>query len=160
MKLRLRDIVSYQGKDYVVEGLLTYRLGGKVLRLCRVVDGSTVRWVEPLVDDSDDRMLILDEVTASTCPPRRPRASRTRARATCPSCGPGHGRGGRQGPRPLAGALRGLALPGRRRRLPADRALADRTVTLAASRSTRTWSTFSPPRKTERIRERCTKWCC
>ncbi|HXU82924.1 MAG TPA: DUF4178 domain-containing protein [Polyangia bacterium] len=72
MKLRLRDIVSYQGKDYVVEGLLTYRLGGKVLRLCRVVDGSTVRWVEPLVDDSDDRMLILDEVTGvdlSTPPP-------------------------------------------------------------------------------------------
>jgi hypothetical protein len=63
MKLRLRDIVSYQGKDYVVEGLLTYRLGGKVLRLARVVDGSTARWVEPLVDDSDDRLLILDEVT-------------------------------------------------------------------------------------------------
>jgi hypothetical protein len=63
MKLRLRDIVSYQGKDYVVEGLLTYRLGGKVLRLARVVDGTTVRWVEPLVDGSDDRMLILDEVT-------------------------------------------------------------------------------------------------
>jgi hypothetical protein len=72
MKLRLRDIVSYQGKDYVVEGLLTYRLGGKVLRLARVVDGATVRWVEPLVDDSDDRLLILDEVTGldiSTPPP-------------------------------------------------------------------------------------------
>jgi hypothetical protein len=63
MKLRLRDIVSYQGKDYVTEGLLTYRLGGKVLRLARVVDGATVRWVEPLADDSDDRLLILDEVT-------------------------------------------------------------------------------------------------
>jgi hypothetical protein len=63
MKLRLRDIVSYQGKDYVVEGLLTYRMGGKVLRLARVVDGATVRWVEPLADDSDDRLLILDEVT-------------------------------------------------------------------------------------------------
>jgi hypothetical protein len=62
MKLRLRDILSYQGKDYVVEGLLTYRLGGKVLRLARVVDGSTVRWVEPLADDSDDRVLLLDEV--------------------------------------------------------------------------------------------------
>jgi hypothetical protein len=62
MKLRLRDIVSYQGKDYVVEGLLTYRLGGKVLRLARVVDGATVRWIEPLVDDADDRLLVLDEV--------------------------------------------------------------------------------------------------
>jgi hypothetical protein len=62
MKLRLRDILSYQGKDYVVEGLLTYRLGGKVLRLARVVDGNTTRWVEPLADDADDRLLIFDEV--------------------------------------------------------------------------------------------------
>jgi Domain of unknown function (DUF4178) len=72
MKLRLRDIFSYQGKDYVVEGLLTYRLGGKVMRLARVVDGTTVRWVEPLAEDSDDRLLILDEVTGidlSTPPP-------------------------------------------------------------------------------------------
>jgi len=72
MKLRLRDIVSYQGKDYVVDGLLTYRLGGKVLRLARAVDGPTVRWVEPIADDSDDRMLILDEVQGldlSTPPP-------------------------------------------------------------------------------------------
>ena len=72
MKLRLRDILSYQGKDYVVEGLLTYRLGGKVLRLARVVDGNTIRWVEPLVDDSDDRLLIFEEVAGldlSTPPP-------------------------------------------------------------------------------------------
>jgi Domain of unknown function (DUF4178) len=72
MKLRLRDILSYQGKDYVVEGLLTYRLGGKVLRLARVVDGNTVRWVEPLQDDSDDRLLIFDEtrdLDVSTPPP-------------------------------------------------------------------------------------------
>jgi uncharacterized protein DUF4178 len=62
MKLRLRDILSYQGKDYVVEGLLTYRLGGKVLRLARVVDGDDIRWVEPLTDDSDDRLLIFEEV--------------------------------------------------------------------------------------------------
>jgi hypothetical protein len=61
MKLRLRDIISYQGKDYVVEGLLTYRLGGKVHRLARVVDGDTVRWVEPTVDDMDDRLLWLAE---------------------------------------------------------------------------------------------------
>jgi len=72
MKLRLRDILSYQGKDYVVEGLLTYRLGGKVLRLARVVDGNTTRWVEPLADDSDDRLLIFDEMQGldlSTPPP-------------------------------------------------------------------------------------------
>lgn len=62
MKLKLRDIVSHQGRDYVVEGLLTYRLGGKVYRLARVVDGDTVRWVEPLMDDMDDRVLFLDEI--------------------------------------------------------------------------------------------------
>ncbi len=63
MKLRLRDIVCYQGKDFVTEGLLTYRLGGRVYRLARVVDGDTVRWVEPLTDDLDDRVLLLEEVT-------------------------------------------------------------------------------------------------
>jgi hypothetical protein len=72
MKLRLRDILSYQGKDYVVEGILTYRVGGKVYRLANVVDGDTVHWVEPLMDASDDRILILDEITdldISTPPP-------------------------------------------------------------------------------------------
>lgn len=63
MKLRLRDIVCHQGHDYVVEGLLTYRLGGKNYKLARVVDGETVRWVEPLTDDLDDRILMLAEVT-------------------------------------------------------------------------------------------------
>jgi hypothetical protein len=62
MKLRLRDIFSYQGKDYLTEGLVTYRLSGKVYRLARVVDGKTVLWVEPLVDDSDDRLLVFSEV--------------------------------------------------------------------------------------------------
>jgi hypothetical protein len=72
MKLRLRDIFSYQGRDYVVEGVLTYRLGGKVLHLARVVDGPTVRWVEPLTDDADDRVLIMEEIAGldlSTPPP-------------------------------------------------------------------------------------------
>jgi hypothetical protein len=63
MKLRLRDIVSYQGKDFLVEGLLTYRLGGKSYRLGRLVDGATVRWLEPLIDDTDDRVLLFEEVT-------------------------------------------------------------------------------------------------
>jgi hypothetical protein len=62
MKLRLRDILTYQGKDFVVEGLLTYRLGGKVYRLARLVDGDTVRWIEPLTDDMDDRVLLFEEV--------------------------------------------------------------------------------------------------
>ena len=33
-----------------------------MLRLARVVDGNTTRWVEPLADDADDRLLIFDEV--------------------------------------------------------------------------------------------------
>ena len=63
MKLRLRDIVSYQGKDFVVEGLLTYRVGGKSHRLARMVDGQTVRWLEPLAHDLDDRVLLFEEIT-------------------------------------------------------------------------------------------------
>ncbi len=62
MKLRLRDVISYQGKDFVAEGLLTYRLGTKTLTLARAVDGDTVRWIEPLTDDMDDRILMLGEV--------------------------------------------------------------------------------------------------
>lgn len=63
MKLNLRDIVSYQGKDYVVEGLLTYRIDGKAYRLARLVDGGTVRWMEPLTDAMDDRVLMFDEIS-------------------------------------------------------------------------------------------------
>lgn len=62
MKLRLRDIVTYQGHDFTVEGLLTYRLGGRVYKLARMVDGETVRWLEPLLDEADDRVIWLDEV--------------------------------------------------------------------------------------------------
>lgn len=72
MKLRPRDIFSYQGKDYVTEGLITYRLGGKAYKLARVVDGNNVLWVEPLTDDADDRLLIFSEVPPfdiSTPPP-------------------------------------------------------------------------------------------
>jgi ABC-type molybdate transport system ATPase subunit len=56
------DIFSYLGRDYVVEGLLTYEVPGKTYRLARVVDGDVVLWVEPLTDDADDRLLVLTEV--------------------------------------------------------------------------------------------------
>jgi hypothetical protein len=61
MKLRLRDTISYQGKDFLVEGLLAYRIGGKAHSLARVVDGQAVRWIEPLTGDLDDRILLFDE---------------------------------------------------------------------------------------------------
>jgi hypothetical protein len=62
MKLRPRDIISYQGKDYVVEGILTYKVAGKTYRLARAVDGDDVYWVEPLMTDADDRMIFFREV--------------------------------------------------------------------------------------------------
>ncbi|MDZ4694124.1 MAG: DUF4178 domain-containing protein [Deltaproteobacteria bacterium] len=63
MKLSLRDIVSHQGRDYTVEGVLTYKLGGKTYPLGRIVDGNDVVYFEPLMDDLDDRVLMLREVT-------------------------------------------------------------------------------------------------
>ena len=63
MKLRPRDVISYQGQDFVVEGVLTYKLAGKTYPLARAVDGDEVRLIEPLMDDLDDRMLFFREVT-------------------------------------------------------------------------------------------------
>jgi hypothetical protein len=60
--IKPNDILSYLGRDYVVEGLLTYQASGKTYRLARVVDGDAVLWVEPLTDDADDRLLVLTEV--------------------------------------------------------------------------------------------------
>ena len=54
--------MSYLGRDYVIEGVLTYKLCGKTHLLARAVDGDVVLWVEPLMDDLDDRMLVLTEV--------------------------------------------------------------------------------------------------
>ena len=53
MKLRPRDVISYQGQDFVVEGILSYKLAGKIYPLARAVDGDEVRWIEPLMDDLD-----------------------------------------------------------------------------------------------------------
>jgi hypothetical protein len=60
--MKPKDVLSYLGRDHIVEGLLTYKLGGKTFRLARAVDGATVLWVEPLTDDLDDRLLLLSEV--------------------------------------------------------------------------------------------------
>ena len=72
MKLRPRDVISYEGRDYVVEGVLTYKLGVKAYPLARAVDGADVIWVEPLMGDLDDRLLVFKEVrdlSLSTPPP-------------------------------------------------------------------------------------------
>jgi hypothetical protein len=62
MKLRPKDVISYQGQDFVVEGILGYKLSGKTYPLARAVDGDEVRWIEPLMDDLDDRVLLFLEV--------------------------------------------------------------------------------------------------
>ena len=62
MSLRPRDVLGYLGRDYVVEGVLIYKLLGKAYPLARAVDGEVVLWVEPLMDEMDDRFLFLTEV--------------------------------------------------------------------------------------------------
>ncbi|HEY0706975.1 MAG TPA: DUF4178 domain-containing protein [Polyangia bacterium] len=72
MKLRPRDVISYEGRDYIVDGVLVYKLGAQSLPLARAVDGSDVLWVEPLLGESDDRLLLFREVrdvTVGTPPP-------------------------------------------------------------------------------------------
>lgn len=72
MKLRPRDVVSTQGRDWIVEGVCTYKIGGKSYPLARAVEGGEVRFIEPLMDDLDDRILMLQEITdlhVSTPPP-------------------------------------------------------------------------------------------
>jgi hypothetical protein len=62
MKLQVRDVISYAGRDYIVEGVVTYHSGGKTSQLARVVDGDTVLWIEPARDDADGRLLLLREI--------------------------------------------------------------------------------------------------
>jgi hypothetical protein len=72
MKLRPRDVFSYEGRDYVIEGVLTYKVAGKIHPLARAVEDSTVLWIEPLLDDHDDRILVFKEVrdlSVGTPPP-------------------------------------------------------------------------------------------
>ena len=62
MKIQVRDVVSFFGRDYLVEGVVSYQVNGKRLQLARAVDGDAVLWVEPLRDDIDDRLLVFKEV--------------------------------------------------------------------------------------------------
>ena len=73
MKLHLKDVVSYLGTDYLVEGLLGYQVAERKLVLARLVDGDRVLWMEPARNDMDDRVLFLQEVQdldINTPPPR------------------------------------------------------------------------------------------
>ncbi len=73
MKLHLKDVVSYLGTDYLVEGLVSYQVAERKLVLARLVDGKRVLWMEPLLHDLDERVLFLDEIgdlDINTPPPR------------------------------------------------------------------------------------------
>jgi Domain of unknown function (DUF4178) len=62
MKIHVRDVVSFFGRDYLVEGIVGYHVNGKRFQLARAVDGDAVLWVEPLREDADDRLLVFKEV--------------------------------------------------------------------------------------------------
>ena len=62
MKIQVRDAVSYAGRDYLVEGVVSYEAGGEHWQLGRAVDGDVVLWIEPLRSDSDDRLIVLREI--------------------------------------------------------------------------------------------------
>ena len=64
MKIQVKDIISFAGRDYVVEGTATYHLAGKTSVLARAVDGDMVFWIESPRDGeaTSDRLLVLREI--------------------------------------------------------------------------------------------------
>ena len=60
--IKPKDVISYLGRDYLVEGVLRYKVNGKVFSMAKAVDEDTVLWVEPIVDAIDDRLLLMTEV--------------------------------------------------------------------------------------------------
>jgi Domain of unknown function (DUF4178) len=63
--IHTRDVLSFHGRDYLVEGLVLYRLAGKTLQLARAVDGPTVIWVESPDDRAvaaAARLMVLREI--------------------------------------------------------------------------------------------------
>ena len=64
MSIHIRDVLSFHGRDYLVEGTVLYRLGGKTSQLVRAVDGSTVVWVETPDDGAVDLRTRADTASA------------------------------------------------------------------------------------------------
>jgi hypothetical protein len=63
MSIKVRDIVSFAGRDYVVEGTASYLINGRTTVLARAVDGEVVLWVEsPHAPGAGDRVMVLREV--------------------------------------------------------------------------------------------------
>ncbi len=65
MPIHIRDVLSFSGRDYVVEGTVGYLLAGKRSVMARSVDGETTAWVEFPADEAGppaERLLVLHEV--------------------------------------------------------------------------------------------------
>ena len=65
MPIHIRDVLSFSGRDYVVEGTVGYLLAGKRSVMARAVDGETTAWVEFPDEEAGppaERLLVLHEV--------------------------------------------------------------------------------------------------
>ena len=65
MPIHIRDVLSFSGRDYLVEGTVAFLLAGKRSVMARAVDGLTVAWVEFPDEETHppaDRLLMLHEV--------------------------------------------------------------------------------------------------
>ena len=65
MPIHIRDVLSFSGRDYLVEGTVAFLLAGKRSVMARAVDGQTVAWVEFPDEETRppaDRLLVLHEV--------------------------------------------------------------------------------------------------
>jgi hypothetical protein len=63
--IHIRDVLSFSGGDYLVEGTVGVLLAGKRSVMARAVDGKTVAWVEFPDEETHppvDRLLVLHEV--------------------------------------------------------------------------------------------------
>ncbi len=65
MPIHIRDVLSFHGRDYVVEGRVAFLLAGRRSVMARAVDGQTVAWVEFPDEEAHppaERLLVLHEV--------------------------------------------------------------------------------------------------
>ena len=65
MPIHIRDVLSFSGRDYLVEGRVAFLLAGKKSMMARAVDGQTVAWIEFPDEEAHppvDRLLVLHEV--------------------------------------------------------------------------------------------------
>lgn len=71
-RLRVGDIVSYLGQDFVVEGKATYVEEGYTWVEYRIVDGSDERWLEVEVDETLETALYryVEDLPLTEDPPR------------------------------------------------------------------------------------------